>query len=244
MYTCIVYNGKYLSKYLNDSRFPVFQFVKSKLTLHCVDPLGKKKFKFEQIANRYAKWAAIRWESGQKVVDRGEIVASRAIHLSTNTEATKKVRTCLGRKRRRSSVRGGSMGCRVVLSSCQECNSHAAGIPFHSIPLAASLLWPCTGAASRGGGGLLFHLATSRSLLDPSPSRETERERESTFRIAKPWIVFSLVSVKRRIQDPFVRFEAAPHSFVDSGSITGTGKKSVENGGRLGLGELTLIRTD
>lgn len=178
MYTCIVYNGKYLSKYLNDSRFPVFQFVKSKLTLHCVDPLGKKKFKFEQIANRYAKWAAIRWESGQKVVDRGEIVASRAIHLSTNTEATKKVRTCLGRKGRRSSVRGGSMGCRVVLSSCQECNSHAAGIPFHSIPLAASLLWPCTGAASRGGGGLLFHLATSRSLLDPSPSRETEREKE------------------------------------------------------------------
>lgn len=29
---------------------------------------------------------------------------------------------------------GGSMGCRVVFSSCQECNSHAAGIPFHSIP--------------------------------------------------------------------------------------------------------------
>lgn len=174
------------------------------------------------------------------------MVASRAVHVSTNTEATvKKVRTCSGRKgrrRRRSSVRGGSMGCRVVLSSCQECNSHAAGIPFHSIPLAASLLRPGTASRGGGGGGLLFHLATFRSLLDSSPSRE--RQRESTFRIAKPWIVFSLVSVKRRIQDPFVRFEAAPHSFVDSGSITGTGKKSLENGGRLGLGELTLIRTD
>lgn len=72
------------------------------------------------------------------------------------------------------------MGCRVVLSSCQECNSHAAGIPFHSIPLAASLLWPGTGAASRGGGGLLFHLATFRSLLDPSASRGTERARSES----------------------------------------------------------------
>lgn len=110
------------------------------------------------------------------------MVASRAVHVSTNTEATvKKVRTCSGRKgrrrRRRSSVRGGSMGCRVVLSSCQECNSHAAGIPFHSIPLAASLLRPGTASRGGGGGGLLFHLATFRSLLDSSPSRERQRER-------------------------------------------------------------------
>lgn len=158
------------------------------------------------------------------------------------TPATKKVRTCLGRKGRRSSVRGGSMGCRVVLSSCQECNSHAAGIPLHSIPLAASLLWRGVTRWRRHRPSFSpGHLSILARPIAFEREREKERARSGSrnrgscsrwFRLNGAFRTPSFVS--KRLLSFFRGF------WFHYGKRQEVG----ENGGRLGLGQLTLIRTD
>lgn len=110
-------------------------------------------------------------------------------------------------------------------------------LAFRSIPFRPRLLFCSQAPASRGAAVFFFHLATSRSFVDPQP-------RESTFRIAKSWIVFSLVSVKCRSRNPSRPwFPTDSHSFVGSGSITESNKKP-RRWWSIPTGDLTLIHND
>lgn len=85
----------------------------------------------------------------------------------------------------------------AVLSQCQECNSHAAGIPSRSIPLAASAFVaarcvpprPTNRRRSRNSGDHLSHLRASRR-------RVVSRLRPVKYRPAKVQVCFHLLGFR------------------------------------------------